>query len=129
MAKPFHRPFQYVGMTISQAEKSVGEVANEVGNIVVESDECHMFLEAEGGFISYVEVDIKRTAPHNQDQPFDSEPILGAVSVGVGELDCVRKQTHYHTYYDHRRKLKVGVCCNYDGAPLSVSFGSKYYGM
>jgi hypothetical protein len=129
MSKPFHRPFQYMGMPIHKAESEVGVEANAVGNIIVESDDCRMLLEAEGNFISYVEVDLKPTAPHSQNQEFDSETILGALSIGLTELDLERKQTHYHTYYDHRRKLKVSVSCLYDGAPLTVAFSSKYYGM
>lgn len=118
MSRPFHK-----------AEAEVGATANSVGNIIVENDDCRMLLEAEGNFISYVEVDLKATAPHNQDQEFDSEPVLGALSIGLSELDLERKRTHYHTYYDHRRKLKVSVSCLYDGAPLTVAFSSKYYGM
>lgn len=129
MSKPFHRPFQYMGMPIHKAESEVGTEANSVGNIIVESDDCKMLLEAEGNFISYVEVDLKATAPHSQNQEFDSEPVLGALSIGLTELDLERKKTHYHTYYDHRRKLKVSVSCLYDGAPLTVAFSSKYYGM
>lgn len=129
MTKPFHRPFQYMGMTIDRAEREVNGTANAVGNIIVENEECRMCLEAEGNFISYVEVDLKRTAPHYQNQEFDSEVALGALSIGLSELEFVRKKTHYHTYYDHRRKLKISVSCLYDGAPLSVAFSSKYYGM
>ena len=128
MTAPFHRPFQYIGMSIDRAERVVGVKANDVGNIIVESDECYMLLEAEGNFISYVDIEIKRTAPHKQDQEFDSESILGALSISLSELELVRKKTHYHTYYDHRRRLKVGVSCQYDGAPISVGFSSKYYG-
>lgn len=129
MSKPFHRPFQYIGMPIHKAESEVGAITNSVGNIIVENDDCRMLLETEGSFISYVEVDMKATSPHNQNQEFDSEPVLGALSIGLTELDLERKQTHYHTYYDHRRKLKVSVSCFYDGAPLTVAFSSKYYGM
>ncbi|MBL0700636.1 MAG: toll/interleukin-1 receptor domain-containing protein [Desulfosarcina sp.] len=129
MSKPFHRPFQYMGMTIEKAEKAVGKKANDAGNIIVENEECRMLLEAEGNFISYVEVDIKRTVPHYQNQEFDSEPVLGVLSIGLSELELARKQTHYHTYYDHRKKLKLSVSCMYDGAPLTVAFSSKYYGM
>lgn len=68
MSKPFHRPFQYMGMSIHKAEAEVGAIANSVGNIIVENDDCRMLLEAEGNFISYVEVDLKATAPHNQNQ-------------------------------------------------------------
>lgn len=129
LSKPFHRPFQYMGMSVQQAEEAVGAKANKVGNIIVETDDCRMLLEAEGNFISYVQVDLKGAAPHNQSQEFDSEPPLGALSIGLSELDLERKQTHYHTYYDHRKKLQVSVACLYDGAPLTVAFSSKYYGM
>jgi hypothetical protein len=128
MCAPFHRPFQYVGMPISDAEKGVGIPKNEHGNIRVENEECSMLLEAEGNFISYIEVDIKRTAPHFQNREFDSETLLGALSIGLSELDLIRKRTHCHVYYDHRRRLKVTVMCVLDGGPISVSFCPKYYG-
>ena len=128
MSSPFHRPFQYMGMSVERAEKAVGAKANDVGNIIVENPECKMLLEAEGNFISYVDVELKRTAPHNQSTEFDSESILGALSIGLSELELVRKQAHFHTYYDHRKRLKIGVSCQCDGAPISVGFSSKYYG-
>lgn len=127
--KPFHRPFQYMGMSILDASKAVGQLPNDVGNIVVENADCRLYLEAEGNFISYVEADLKRTAPFRQDQQFDPEPLLGALSISPSELDLVRSQTHCHTYYDHRKKLKITVMCLYDGGPISVAFSSKYYGM
>jgi hypothetical protein len=127
-SKPFHRPFQYMGMTIANAEQKVNQVSNQVGNIIVDTDDCHMLLEAEGNFVQYVEVELKKTAPQYLDREFDSEPILASLSISPAELDFVRKQTHFHTYYDHRKKLKISVSCAYDGAPLSVGFSSKYYG-
>lgn len=129
MHAPFHRPFQYMGMTIAKAEEILNVRSNEFGNISVENNECLMFLEVEGNFINYIEVEIKRTAPHYLNKEFDSEPILGTLSISLSELELIRKQTHYHTYYDHRRRLKVSVSCLYDGAPLCVAFSSKYYGM
>lgn len=129
LSRPFHRPFQYMGMTIQDAARATGGVPNAVGNIILETDECHMCLEAEGNFISYVDVELKRTAPHRQDQDFDSEMVLGALSINPSELELVRKKTDFHTYYDHKKRLKVSVSCLYDGAPLSVGFSSKYYGM
>lgn len=126
--KPFHRPFQYVGMTIANAAREVKTEPNKVGNIIVETDDCHMLLEAEGNFINYVDIDLNQTAPQYLDREFDSEPILASLSINPAELDFVRKQTHFHTYYDHRRKLKIGVSCDYDGAPLNVGFSAKYYG-
>lgn len=127
--KPFHRPFQYIGMRIEDAAKEVGGTPNKVGSIIIENDECHMFLEAEGSFVNYVKVDIKRTAPCSQNKPFDSEPILGCLSINPAELDLFRKQTRCHHYRDHKRKLRIGVSCPCDGGPLSVDFSAKYYNM
>lgn len=129
LTRPFHRPFQYMGMTIQDAAQATGGTPNQVGNIVLETAECRMLLEAEGNFISYVDIDLKRTAPHRQDQEFDSEIVLGALSINPSELELVRRKTHSHTYYDHKKRLKVSVSCLYDDAPLTVSFSSKYYGM
>lgn len=129
LSRPFHRPFQYIGMSIQDAARATGGTPNEAGNIILDNEDCHMCLTAEGNFISFVDVDLKATAPHFQNREFDSEPVLGAFSVGLNELDLVRKQTHCHTYYDHKKRLKITVSCLYDEAPISVGFGSKYYGM
>lgn len=129
LSRPFHRPFQYMGMTVQDAARATGGTPNAVGNIILDTDDCHMLLEAEGNFISYVDVELKRTAPHRQDQEFDSEMVLGALSINPSELELVRRKTHFHTYYDHKKRLKVSVSCPYDDAPLSVGFSSKYYGM
>jgi hypothetical protein len=129
LVAPFHRPFQYIGMSIDETAKATGGTPNAGRNIVIDTDKAHMLLEHEGNFISYVEVELKQTAPCSQTRPFDSEPILGVLSINPSELDFIRKQTHLHFYYDHKRKLKVSVACPYDGASLSVGFSSKYYGM
>jgi hypothetical protein len=127
--KPFHRPFQYIGMSIADAAKEIGKSPNKVGNIIIDTDDCHMFLEAEGNFVNYVEVDIKKASPCLQNQEFDSEPLLGCLSINPSELDLVAKKPHYHHYSDHKRKLKISVSCSYDGGPLSVGFSAKYYNM
>ena len=101
---PFHRPFQYIGMTIARAAKATGGTPNAVGNIIIDSAHAHMLLEAEGNFISYIDVELKQTAPCRQSHAFDSEPVFGALSINPSELNLVRKQT-------------------------SVDFSSKYYGM
>lgn len=129
LSTPFHRPFQYIGMSVADAAKAVGRKPNEVGNIIIDTDQVHMLLQAEGNFISYVDLELKKTAPWSPRRPFDSEPILGALSINPSELVLVRKQTHFHTYYDHKRRLKVGVSCQDEDAPLSIGFSSKYYGM
>jgi hypothetical protein len=128
LSAPFHRPFQYIGMSVADAARVVGGKPNGVGNIIIDSEQAHMLLEAEGNFINYVDIELKKTAPWNQNCSFDSEAILGVLSINPAELELARKQTHFHTYYDHKRRLKIGVSCQYDGAPLSVGFSSKYYG-
>lgn len=129
LGKPLHRPFQYIGLELRDAARVIGQTPNSAGNILIETEECCMFLESEGNFISYVEVDFKKTFPHFLSREFDSEPLLGSLSINPAELDLVRKKTHCHTYYDHRKKLKINVSCKYDEGPLSVGFSSKYYGM
>lgn len=124
---PFHRPFQYLGMPIADAARAVSSEPNEVSNIIIDSEQVRMLLEAEGNLISYVDVELKKTAPWSLIRPFDSVAILGAFSINPSELELARKKTHFHTYYDHRRKLKISVSCQYEGAPLSVGFSSKYY--
>lgn len=86
-----------------------------------------MLLEAEGNFINYVDIELKKTVPWSQSRSFDSVTILGVLSINPAELELARKQTHFHTYYDHKRRLKIGVSCQYEGAPISVGFSSKYY--
>lgn len=129
LAKPFHRPFQYIGMTIQDAAREVGASPNDAGNIVIETDDCLLLLEAEGNFVQYVDLTLKVTGAHTQAQGFDSEAILGAVSISPTELELARRAPHYHAYYDHAKKMKIGVSCKYDGAPLSIGFSRKYYGM
>lgn len=126
---PFHRPFQYIGLSVPEAAKAVGHAPNEAGNIVIDTEDCHMLLQAEGNFITFVEVELKRTAPWYRHQEFDSESLLGAFSINPAELDLISKQTYCDVYYDHRKKLKVSVACLYDEGPLSIGFGTKYYGM
>lgn len=125
---PFHRPFQYIGMRVDELSVKLNAEINKGGNIVIDNDNCHMVLWAEGSFINFVDVDLKKTAPRYRHQEFDSLPALGCLSINPSELELARKSTHCHTYYDHKRKLKINVMCQYDEGPLNVSFGTKYYG-
>jgi hypothetical protein len=126
---PLHRPFQYLGMTRMETEKAVGNIANQNGSIVFNEQNCEVLIETEGNFVSYIEIAILATKPHYQNQDFDSIPILGAFSINPSELEVASVQTHFHKYWDHRRKIQICVSCNYDGGSLSISFGSKYYGI
>lgn len=125
---PFHRPFQYIGMQADVVSKKLNSPINDGGNIVIENENCHMILWTEGNFITFVDVDLKKTAPQYQHKEFDSLPALGCLSINPSELELVRKSIHCHTYYDHKKKLKITVMCQYDGSPLNVAFGTKYYG-
>jgi hypothetical protein len=129
LSKPFYRPFQYIGLRADEVAEATGAIRNSGGNLVVESDECRMVIEVEGAFVSYVEADLMKTAPHKITQEIDADAVLGAFSVNSGELELVRMKTNFYTFYDHRRRLKVSVCCYEDGMPISVSFSAKYYGM
>lgn len=64
MSSPFHRPFQYIGMTIDRAENVLKTKANDVGNMIIENDVCEMYLEVEGNYVCYIEVRFKQTEPH-----------------------------------------------------------------
>jgi len=127
LSTPFHRPFQYMEMSIAVAATAVGGQPNKAGNIIVESDQAHMLLEAEGNYVNYVDVKLKKTAPWSQSRPFDSAAILAVLSINPAELELARKQTNVHTYYDHKKRLKISVSCLHEGAPLSVGFSGKYY--
>lgn len=128
-SSPFHRPFQYMGMTVGQAAELVAATPNSVGSIIIETDEIRMLLEAEGNYVSFVDVDLKMSAPRSMTCGFDPEVALGALSINPSELEHVRSNPHSHTYYDHRKKLKITVICREESGPLSVAFSSKYYGM
>jgi hypothetical protein len=125
---PYQQPFQYVGMSVVDASKSTGVMPNKVDNIIVDSEQYHMILEASEGYISYVDVMLKKTSPCSQSVPFNPEPVLSALGINSSELEFVNTETHLYVYNDHKHKLKVNVTCLSDGEPLSVSFSSKYYG-
>jgi len=125
---PYHRPFQYLGMRIDELSKKLNVPVNEGGNIVLDNENCHMILWAEGNFVTFVDVDLKQTAPQYMHLEFDPLPALGCLSINPAELEFVRNSTHCHTYYDHKKALKITVMCQDNGSPLNVGFGTKYYG-
>jgi hypothetical protein len=129
LTRPFQRPFQYVGMTVSQAAKATGTKPNSGGNIVIDTKDAHLVLEASDGVVvSNAMVEVKQTAPCQQAQSFDSAPVLKALSVDRHTLELTQRRTHAHVYQDHTHKVKVTVICSWDGAPLAVGFSRKYYG-
>lgn len=115
-------------MRIDELSQKWNTPVNEGGNLIIENENCHMILWAEGNFVSFVDVDLKKTAPQYMHNEFDPLTALGCLSINPSELEYVRHSVHSHTYYDHKKKLKIMVMCQFDGAPLNVSFGTKYYG-
>jgi len=41
-------------MSLADASRVVRKETNQVGNIIVDSEDCHMVLEAEGNFINII---------------------------------------------------------------------------
>lgn len=76
--------------------------------------------------VSYVEVQFK-DKPCNQQDDFDSESLLLKLGIAPEKVQLARKSKHFHTYYGHHNKLKIGVSCPYDGGWLTVGFSKRYY--
>lgn len=114
-------------MPVSRASEMFGVKENQGGNLVVDTPNHHILFEANNGIISYVDVEFNGTGPCSQTAGFESEPLLRALGIDSNALELAKKQAHYHRYYDHTNRLKIGVACHYDEANLSVGFSSKYY--
>ncbi|MGF1786475.1 hypothetical protein L4D00_11825 [Photobacterium swingsii] len=125
----FQQPYTYIGQSVNTVAKKFSVQPNSVGNLIIDSNLHHFLFESSDGVIvSYVDVRFKETTPCDQKRNFDSIRILRALGIKPDSLELVRKRKHFHTYYDHKNKLKVGVSCLYDGASLNASFSRKYYG-
>ncbi len=147
LPQPFYRPFQYVGMPLTEAAKLIGVAPSSPKHIFVANDDADMMLEAKDVVVdwvkgevkrldakdlvvSFVDVEVKKSGPCKASVPFESAPILLAAGVSPEDLEFARKTTFAHVYQDHKRKLQVSVICHHtNGGPLNVSFSSKFYGM
>lgn len=128
VSPPFLLPTQYINMTPQQAAKSLGKNLNEAGNITVENSEAKLHISTSGDEkISYSSVELKQMGKCLQSKDFDSKTYLRSVGIDPNKLEFARKQTHYHTYYDHNKKLKVFVACLDDNWPYTVGISKKYY--
>lgn len=121
-------PHKYFGKRISDVSALLGVKPNEGGNIVVDTPHHHFLFEHNHGYVSYMDVRFLESRTFDQSRDFKSKPFLKTLAVNVESLDFARKQTHFHTYYDHKERIKLGFSCMYDGAHLSVGFSKKYYG-
>ncbi len=134
-AVPFHRPYQFMGLNIKDVILEIEQLQRADLTITpmklattIENTECILSLWVEGLYITFIDIELKQTSPCSQTKKFDSEAILGALSINPAELVIKRKQLHSHKYEDHGRKLEISVMCSFEGGPLEVGFSSKYYG-
>lgn len=118
--------YETIGKPVSAVSALVGKPSNSVSNIVFDENEMSFLYEAYQNKVSYVEVEFK-DKPCNQQDAFDSEPLLVKLGIAPEKIQLARKRTHFHTYYDHHNKLKIGVSCPYDGGSLTVGFSKRYY--
>lgn len=118
--------YETIGKPASTVSALLGKPLNSVSNIVFDENEMSFLYEAYQNKVSYVEVEFK-DKPCNQQDEFDSESLLVKLGIVPGKIQIARKRTHFHTYYDHHNKLKIGVSCPYDGGSLTVGFSKRYY--
>ncbi|WP_120510311.1 hypothetical protein [Photobacterium salinisoli] len=125
----FLKPYIYIGQPVQKVAEKLSAKPNSIGNVIIDSKQHHFLFESsDGSVVSYVDVQFLETSPCAQSRSFDSASVLAALGVNVDSLELIRKQAHFHTYYDHENRLKVGVSCLYNGAAINASFSKKYYG-
>jgi len=118
--------YETIGKPASTVSALLGRPLNSVSNIVFDEGEMSFLYEAYQNKVSYVEVQFK-DKPCNQQDDFDSESLLLKLGIAPEKVQLARKSKHFHTYYDHHNKLKIGVSCPYDGGWLTVGFSKRYY--
>ncbi|MNN17728.1 hypothetical protein D3C81_1309220 [compost metagenome] len=125
--KPASTPFKYLDMPLKEAAQRAGVQPNQANNIVFDSEGRHVYLEASGGTVGYADVEFRGSAPCNPKQEIDSAAALQSLGMNAADLELAIQKPDNHTYYDHKRGLKVNVACSYEGAPLTVGFSRKQY--
>jgi len=129
---PFKNPEEYVGLSIIDASgrsgRSFQQNAADVHSINYEDENAALWIHAASGIVTWVDIDLKKAKPCYLKTPFDPNPILLALGINPDELaPGLLNATHAHTFYDHKRRLKISIVCNGDGDPLNVFIGSKFY--
>jgi hypothetical protein len=131
LPKPFKDPIKYLGLSIIDASDLSGVRFEQVDagehRINYESEDGKLYIRSNSGFVTWVDIDLKKTQSCSQKIPFDPNPFLQALDINPVNLSPASDRTHMHTFYDHFRRLKISVVCQYDGAVMNVSIGSKYY--
>lgn len=124
---PANMPYNFIDMPLKEAASHTGVQPNQANNIVFDREGRHVFLEADGGKIGYADVEFRGSPPCNPKQPIDSAAALQTLGMNAADLELAIDKPDNHTYYDHKRGLKVSVTCNYEGAPLTAGFSRKQY--
>ena|SRR5690554_6354252 len=125
---PFASPIQYIGLSLNEAAKRIGIQPNSVGNIILENATARMLATTSGkSTISYVDIEFNQIKKCLQSKQFDSKPFLAALNIDPSKLELARKQTHFHTYYDHSNELKIAVSCLGDNSPYNVGISKNNY--
>ena len=124
---PANMPYTLIDLPVKEAANRVGVQPNQANNIVFDTEKHHVFLEADGNTVSYADVEFRGNPPCSQKQAIDSAAALQSLGLNAADLELAIDKPDTHTYYDHKRGLKVSVACNYEGAPLTVGFSRKQY--
>lgn len=120
-------PYKFIDMPVKDAAASVGVTPNATNNVVLDDAGRHVSMESTGNTIEMVDIELRDLPKCKQSSAFDGQGILRSMSINPGQLELAINQTDNQVYYDHQNKVKIGISCAYDGAPLNVSFSRKQY--
>lgn len=126
-SNPANMPFNYLDMPVREAASRAGVQPNQANNVVFDTARHHVFLEADGASIGYADVEFRSHPKCSPKQPLDSAAALKELGIDASALELAIDKPDNHTYYDHKRGIKVSVTCNYEGAPLTAGFSRKQY--
>jgi hypothetical protein len=124
-----NRPYRYLHRRSTDIATIFGVTPNDVGNVIYDKGPVDVLFESgDGTYISFINVQFMESAPCSQTRGFQSNPFLRKLGVEVSELVLIRKRKHFHTFDHPNSKTRVTVSCDWEGGPISVGFGSKYFG-
>jgi hypothetical protein len=128
---PFKNPEEYLGMNIIDASGRAGvwfkSGAANSQYFDFEDENASLSVSATDGVVTWVYIHLKKAKPCYLKTPFDPKPFLLALGINPEKLESAMDRTHLHTFYDHKRRLKISVTCGGDGEPMDVFIGSKFY--
>jgi hypothetical protein len=128
-SNPASHPFNYLDLPVQEAASRAGVKPNQANNVVFDTASHHVFLEAHGASIGYADVEFRGHPKCSPKQQLDSASALKELGIDASQMELAIDKPDNHTYYDHKRGIKVSVTCNYEGAPLTAGFSRKQYGV